>query len=119
MSDGRGGARPGAGRKPAGYEPPDDMKRLTKAKADKEEAMAKIRAMEVKEKAGQLVSVADVRKTWAEAAATAKNRLLALPSRVSPLVSRETDLRKIEDLLTQHINEVLAELASNAKKDAT
>ena len=116
MTAGHGGARLNAGRKPNDYVPTDDAKRLTKAKADREEAMAKIRIMEAKEKAKQLMPVADIKAIWTEAAATAKNRLLALPSRVSPQVAKETDPRKIEDLITQHIHKVLDELAKNAEK---
>lgn len=80
----RGGARPGAGR-PRGSSSPD-AKRLAKAKADKEESIAKIRAIEVqektialKERVGDLVLKSEVERMFAEYVTTIISMLETLP----------------------------------------
>lgn len=80
----RGGARPGAGR-PRGSSSPD-AKRLAKAKADKEESIAKIRAIEaqqkaiaLKEKVGDLVMKSEVERMFAEYVTVVVSILETLP----------------------------------------
>lgn len=112
MAGNHGGKRPGAGRKP-GVRTSESQRYLT-AKADKEEAIAEIRKHEAALKRKSVIPVDDIKAAWTTAAATAKERLLALPSRVAPELARETDPRKIEDIIGLQLNEVLTELADNA-----
>ena len=67
---GRGGARPGAGRKYAGYVRPEEAVDYDKAKARKETALADLHELDYKVKSKQYVSRQAVRQASATAMAT-------------------------------------------------
>lgn len=62
---GRGGARPGAGRKPAGYEKPAEAVDFDKAKARHEAAKADLAELDLQVKSGQYVDREAVRQAFA------------------------------------------------------
>ena len=72
--------------------------------------MARKRELEVAQLEGKLVSVETTQATWAAIIATARQRLLAIPSRVGPRVAG-LDAAEASELLRREIYEALHELA--------
>ena len=121
---GHGGARPGAGRKPGpGRKPGDGLKVeqndaytvLAKAKAKRETYRAQLAELEYKQKAGELLPKGEVAAAWVERVQVLKGRMLALPSRVAPIVATAPDLRAIEQAIRNEIIDALNELADEAE----
>ena len=100
-----GGRRPGAG-KPRGRTAGTASERYGKARADKEEALARLRQLEVAVKTGELLPADGVRETWAGHMATVRAHLLGLPARLGPLVAG-LEPRAAEDELRLAIEEAL------------
>jgi len=75
---GRGGARAGAGAKPAGYVKPDEVVDYEKAKARNEEAKAGLNELELKIKSGEYVARAQVRQASATMLATISQTLRSI-----------------------------------------
>jgi phage terminase Nu1 subunit (DNA packaging protein) len=108
----RGGARPGAGRKPRSDAVALDVReRLVVAKADKEEHLAKLAAIEVAEKEGSLVSAADAVKSATRAGMAIRDAVLSLPGRVAAQLASMDDEREIERYLTDQLRAELTRLA--------
>lgn len=118
---GHGGAREGAGRRP-GRKPGDGFKAdqadaytlLAKAKAKRETYRAHIAELEYKQKSGDLLPRDEVAAAWIDRVQILKGRLLALPSRVAPIVATAQDMRAIEQALRGEIIAALTELADEA-----
>lgn len=113
----RGGARPGAGRKPK-TDQNDAYTRLAKAKADHEEHKAKLAELELKRQTKELLPADEVAAAWADQIAIAKGRLLSLPSRVSGDVLRLKSQREIEEVIKSGIIVILEELSSGSSGDS-
>ena len=112
--DGRGGARPGAGRKPKDPNGTDPYSILAKAKAQHEVHRAKLAELEYKTKTRELLPMDEVAAAWSEQVAIAKNRLLSLPARVSSDILRLKTQREIEAVIKAALVEILQELADGA-----
>ena len=108
---GRGGARPGAGRKPKSPDATDPYSILAKAKAKNESYKAELTLLEYRQRVGELIPKDEVAAAWAENVAIAKGRLLSLPSRVSGEVLRLKTQREVEELIKAAIVTILEELA--------
>ena len=108
---GRGGARPGAGRKPKSPDATDPYSILAKAKAKNESYKAELTLLEYRQRVGELIPKEEVAAAWVENIAIAKGRLLALPSRVSGEVLRLKTQREVEELIKAAIVTILEELA--------
>lgn len=76
-------------------------------------------ALERQRKAGELVSVDSVRADWLAIIAIARNRLLALPSRIAPDLAGVGDVRAIDDTLRAAIHEILEEMAGDVRSGDT
>ena len=74
-----GGARAGAGRKPLGYEKPQNVKDYDDARARKESALADLHELDYKVKSGQYVPRAAIREASATAMAALAQTLRSLP----------------------------------------
>ena len=111
---GRGGARPGAGRKPKSPDASDPYSILAKAKAKNESYKAELTLLEYKTKTGELLPRDEVAQAWSEQITIAKGRLLSLPARVSAEVLRLKSQREIERVIKGAIVEILEELAKDA-----
>lgn len=104
LHSGWGGAREGAGRKPAGYQKSEDLKDLDKQKARHEKAKADLAELEFRTKVGELVSRAAVKQAAATAFATLAQGLRTIPDSlerrhaVDPEVA-ETVGREIDECL--------------------
>ena len=70
-----------------------------------------MREIEVAERRGELLEADEVAKTWEGLIATAKGRLLALPTRIAHDLLDQTEVRDVERILKGAIHEVLEELA--------
>lgn len=107
----QGGARPGAGRK-KNVELGDAYTAFNKARAKKEQHNAKLAEFEEKEKAGELVRADAVLAEWQGMVASARARLLSLPSKLGPRLYAAKNLAEVESLLTAGVHEALLELAN-------
>ena len=113
---GRGGARPGAGRKPKSPDASDPYSILAKAKAKNESYKAELTLLEYKTRTGELLPRDEVSRAWSEQIAIAKGRLLSLPARVSAEVLRLKTQREIERVLKAALVTILEELAGEAAR---
>lgn len=91
----------------------DDGERLDaqqeKAKLDKERRL--IVELERAKIEGRLVDIDDVAEEWEQAGEILKSRLLGMPSRLAPMIARQSSSREIEDALLAAIHEALTEAA--------
>lgn len=78
-TDGRGGARAGAGRKPMGYQKPVEVSDYEEAKARNETAKAGINEIELKIKDGSYIARAEVQEASATLLATVAQTLRSIP----------------------------------------
>jgi hypothetical protein len=109
---GHGGRRLGAGKPPADQIVPVDVReRLVVAKADKEEHLAKLAAIEVAEKERTLVSAADAVKSATRAGMAIRDAVLSLPGRLAAQLASMDDEREIERYLTEQLRAELTRLA--------
>lgn len=104
LHSGWGGARPGAGGKPAGYVKSEDLKDLDKQKARHEKAKADLAELAFRTKVGELVARAAVKQGAATAFATLAQGLRTIPDllerrhAIDPEVA-ETVGREIDECL--------------------
>lgn len=80
--------------------------RLTKAQADKTE-------LEVSEKRGLVLNAETVRNTWSDLIASARAKLMALPTKVAAKAMSAKDYREAEDYVRAEIFAVLNDLADD------
>lgn len=76
---GHGGMRAGAGRKPEGYEKPEDLKELDKQKARHEGLKADLAELGLRQKRGELVERSAVQTAAATALQTLAQALRSIP----------------------------------------
>lgn len=107
-----GGVRVGAGR-PRKTDQADSYTVLAKAKAARETYRAQLAELELKAKRRELVPVAEVAETWREQVGIARNRLLAMPTRLSADLLKLRSQRAIEDHLRAALIVILEELSTD------
>jgi hypothetical protein len=107
MATGHGGRRRGAGR-PKGS---GSVSGLAAARLEKERALAGLRQLELGKRRGELAEVAAVTRGIEDATAEARNALLSLPDRISEQLAVEADPHRVHVLLTEHLEQVLSDLA--------
>ena len=81
----------------------EEKARLTKMQADKVE-------MDVLERAGELVEVAEVVEEWQSQLMDMKGKLLAIPSKLATLVTDMDNTAEIQELIDTYVREALEEL---------
>jgi phage terminase Nu1 subunit (DNA packaging protein) len=108
MTGTHGGRREGAGR-PRG-DTSTHQQRFTKARADREEAVAKLRRMEAARVTGSLIPADVVRERWQLIAANVRARLLAIPTAVAAETAAATTAAECSRILEREIHHVLEEL---------
>lgn len=79
--------------------------RLTKARAD-------ITEMERAQMENRLIPSSDVEVTWNSIVSNARNRLIAIPTKVAPQVFASKNLNEIRDIIKEEIYSALDELAN-------
>lgn len=82
------------------------------SRALREAFMARLTKLEYEEKLGKLVSADEVRVATFNAARKARDMLLALPDRLSPILAAIEDPREVHQLLATELRLVCEEIAS-------
>lgn len=82
------------------------------ARARKMEADAQLAELELLKAKRELVASGDVLTAWTEVLANMRSKLLALPTICSPLISTETQIPVIQDILEKQVHEALDELST-------
>lgn len=109
---GHGGRRQGGvGHPKDAYVPVDVRERLVVAKADREEHLARLAAIEVAEKEGSLVSAAEAVKSATRAGMAIRDAVLSVPGRVAATLAGMDDEREIERYLSEQLRAELTRLA--------
>lgn len=81
-----------------------ELTRLRKAQADKAE-------LEVAEYQGQLHRAEDVEAVWTEMLSNFRARMLAMPTKLAPIVALQDDVQEVQAQLKDAIYEALQELS--------
>lgn len=90
--------------------------RYNAARADSEEARAKLALAEAKRKSGELVDAAGVRRAGVSLAALLVNELNQMRPRLVPLLAAESDPMRVDQLMEQEIEGIQRRLATEAVK---
>lgn len=77
------------------------------ARRRKEVALARLREMEVAEKAGQLLSAQKVKDAWVKILAAVKTAVLRMPDKLAPQLAAVTDAREARAMLQNECEAVL------------
>jgi hypothetical protein len=88
-----------------------DLPAYTESRARAEFERANLLALERRQRAGELLDAAEVRREAFALARTVRDGMLALPSRVAPLLAAESDPNKCGLILRAEIEHVLTALA--------
>lgn len=91
--------------------PSPSVPSLAQSRAIREAYRAKLARIEYEEKAGNLVSLAEVKATSFRQARVVRDRLLAVSDRLSAPLAAETDPRKVMQMLEEEILQALEELS--------
>lgn len=78
------------------------------AKLEEKKAVAELKALELKEKQGEMIPVAEVKSDAQRVATLVRERLLTIPVRYAGVLEGRTQ-REIESVLEQAVDEVLIE----------
>ena len=97
--------------------PVGDGAALLRAKVQKEQAMARLKDMEAKQRAGELVEASQVEKMAADCARKVRNNLTRIPGKCAAEWAAETDPHKLEILMDAEIRAALEELADEIDED--
>jgi len=88
----------------------EERTRLIKIQADKKE-------LELEIARGKLIDTEEAMKRWGAVVQTIRSKLLAMPSKLGPLVFGAKSLSEVNDVAEKFVHEVLTELANpNLKK---
>lgn len=91
---------------------------LHDARARREQALAELAELELAEKRGELVSVAEVEKALVSKILGVRDSLDTLADRLSPLLAAESDPAKVYAMLRGEIRQVLAQLSTQSRAPA-
>jgi hypothetical protein len=89
---------------------------LSESKTKKERFLANMAEIEYLEKIKTLVKVKSVKKVFSTVCKITKNSLSAIPGRIAAELAQISDIKEIEERLSQEINQALEELASSDYK---
>jgi len=84
---------------------------LIKARAAKETFAAKMAQLKYEQASGKLVRIEDVKRAASSTSRVTRDLLLTIPNRLAPILASETDINKINKLLTQEIRQALESLS--------
>lgn len=90
---------------------------LTASKARREAALAALAELELEQKRGELVAVADVSRDWFKAGRTVRDRILNVPDRLAPELAALTTAEAVHRLLSRELRDALTELANQEDLD--
>lgn len=108
---GRGGARAGAGRKPLGYEKPQETLEFERARARNEKAKADLNELEYKVKSREYVPRAAVQQAAATLLATIAQTLRSLPDTLERKYNLTPEItEKIGETIDQQLDSISKDL---------
>ena len=93
---------------------PTEARKWAAAHARREAALARIAELDHKARAGESVSRKDAQRIGFEAAREARDALLAIPDRISPILAGLTDAAEIHRVLSAEIVAACGGLSANA-----
>lgn len=96
---------------------PDDTS-YAEARRRKELALAHLRELEFKQKAGELVNTRSVQDSWFAVLRLTRNRILNIPDRVADMLATETDAAVVHTTLMAELNQALSTLADEVEAEA-
>ena len=105
--------RPFRGKSPKSESYQQHMERYHRARADREEAEAKLAQMECEEKAGTLINSEAVRKHIMDAIVATRNAILNVPHRIAPELVGVQSQTVIVDKLNQELEMALLSLSED------
>lgn len=103
---------------PRGDDDPTAGPQLLESRARREQAMAELAELELAEKRGELVDVADIRKALVPKILGVRDALDTLADRLAPLLAAETDPSKVYALLKAEHRQILAQLSTESRAPA-
>lgn len=109
MANGWGGAREGAGRKPEGYEPPQEKADLDRERAEHERVKRLEREHKLAIQMGQYVSRAAVRQASATALAILTQSLRSIPDNCERQFALQPE---VVDGIQKAVDQALSEVAA-------
>lgn len=115
----RGGARPGAGAKPRGYEKPESQKDYDSARARNEQAKAELNELELKIKSGEYGSRAAFRQAAATAMASLAQTLRSVPDNLERKLGISPDVAdEVGKAIDSALSDISAEFQMMCNPDA-
>ena len=81
------------------------------AQARKESALAGLRELELKAKQGEYIHRDTAERLWGDVLVACRSRLLAMPSKIAPLVIHCKTLPEVRDKIESAVHEALNELS--------
>jgi pyruvate/2-oxoglutarate dehydrogenase complex dihydrolipoamide acyltransferase (E2) component len=91
---------------------------LLDVRTRREQAMAELAELELAEKRGELVAVADIRKALAPKLLSVREGLDTLADRLAPILAAEADPAKVYALLKSEHRQILAQLTAESRGPA-
>jgi len=85
----------------------ESLEKLEDAQARKERALADLRELELAERRGELVSLAEVNEEAFAAARSVRDAMLAIADRTAAILAAESDPVKLHKILTDEIRKAL------------
>lgn len=82
------------------------------ARTRKVNAEAEIAELDLAKIRGELCRTDDVVKAWSDVLYACRAKFLSLPTKLAPVVSTETEIAVIRDIIERQVHEALAELAN-------
>jgi phage terminase Nu1 subunit (DNA packaging protein) len=98
-------------------ERPTEHVDIDEAKRRKLSAEAELAEMQAAEMAGTLERTAAVEERWVDAATRVRQRLLAIPHKLAPLVAVEVEIGACAGLIEAQVYEALSELSATPVQD--
>lgn len=121
---GKGGRRPGSGRKPGvtsdlpsaarifSEEKAEAILEIAEARAKKESYLAHLAEIEYKQKRGQLISEQAVFQVIETAASAFREQLLSIPGRYASIFAAENNAKTIEHVLENELRKALEQVTN-------
>jgi len=91
---------------------------MADAKLRKALADAEISEFEAARAAGRLVDASLIKQQWSKLATELRTRLLAIPSKLAPILTGKKRTAEIESLIRGEVNEALREISETKVKEA-
>jgi hypothetical protein len=85
----------------------------TEARRRKEFALARLRELELAQKAGLLLPASDVRDRWVNILTAIKTAVLRMPDKLAPQMAAAADVREAHTILAAECETILRELSDD------